>query len=442
MRSTMKHQRGIQPGILKIFLHLILVACAVHFTDGTVISTSVRASKVEPTMATLQPTLLQSHDESQDSASPKSESTHVKDRNFEGVLEAEWTTLSQIFQRHYSDMVNGTWLHEGFSLNNALRFSCIFGNALVQLMPMFKVVEWERRGDTSVDDPLPYVGMVFNSANWCLYGVLVLLTTAQPDFITLIDANIVGVFLGLFYVFSYNKSCHRQVQLEVFRRYLMVAFSVALFEAISVILLPRTSSVLVLGVITLCCSFAGAVSVLITVPEVMKRKDASVIPGPMVFINFFTGIAWLCFGILLGDRLVAGTNALNLAITALCAGLKLTYRSADVVQREKVSRDDIEARLQHADAVKSAIRPAVLAAAAAVNNSRGVPFGKRPSESTPLVVHPEGSSLTAAAAGKMFSAPASKPVILRESSQEPAQAFPVPTAASIRGTSSVTKLAV
>ncbi|CAE7728639.1 slv, partial [Symbiodinium pilosum] len=56
------------------------------------------------------------------------------------------------------------------------------------------------------------------------------------------------------------------------------------------------------------CSFIGAISILVSLPLVIRTRDSSSIPVPLVTANMISSLVWCICGWMLEDPLIAAPN--------------------------------------------------------------------------------------------------------------------------------------
>jgi len=193
------------------------------------------------------------------------------------------------------------------------------------------VKEWESRSSTGGADAAPYVSIAFGGWQWCTYGVFAWLHTGRNGFLILVYSNCLGALLGIYYVAAFYRSCRNQGALQMLSLYLSAAGVLALLQACSFAVLPSDRSLFLTGLISSFSSFMGAVALLTTIPAVIRARDSSSIPGPIVTANLGSSALWCLCGWILDDPLVTGPNVVCSIACALCIVMKYRFPSSEGV---------------------------------------------------------------------------------------------------------------
>lgn len=202
---------------------------------------------------------------------------------------------------------------------------CMIGNVLVQVSPYPQAKRWEAKRDTGDSDAAPYVSICYCGWQWCFYGMFAWLVTGRAGFLILVKSNFLGAVLGMYYLAAFYRNCICEYSLASLLRYLKgVAFLIA-FQFCGLMTLSVKRALFLSGLVSSFCSFAGACSMLVTVPTVIRTKDAASINGGLVCAYFGSALTWCACGFLLGDMLVMGPNVVSAISSGLCMWLKFQY---------------------------------------------------------------------------------------------------------------------
>lgn len=210
-----------------------------------------------------------------------------------------------------------------------IKVLCVMSNLVAQVSPFPQVRVWETRGDTGSADAAPYVSIAYGGCQWCLYGLFAYFVTRQSGFLILLQSNMLGALLGAYYAATFFRVCKCESSRASMCNYLSAAACLAIFQMFAIAVLPVQRALLLVGLISAFCSFAGALSVLVTTPLVIKAQNARSIAGPLVVANMFSALAWTICGIILGDRLITVPSATNFCACSFCVYLKLVYPSLE-----------------------------------------------------------------------------------------------------------------
>jgi len=215
----------------------------------------------------------------------------------------------------------------GLSFAAIVKFLCMAGNVLVQVSPYPQVKRWENRGCTGEADAAPYVSIMFGGWQWCFYGMFAWLQTSRSGFLILVHSNCLGAFLGTYYMVAFYRHCRNAQALNSMHRYLSAVTAMAVFQMCAMLVLPAERALFLTGLISSFCSFVGAISMLVTLPAVLRCRDSRSIPGLLVTANFLCACVWCVCGWLLNDPLVMGPNIVAVLSSAMCIYLKMVYPS-------------------------------------------------------------------------------------------------------------------
>jgi uncharacterized protein with PQ loop repeat len=206
---------------------------------------------------------------------------------------------------------------------------CVMSNMVVQVSPFPQVRNWEALGDTGETDAAPYVSIAYGGMQWCFYGLFAYMVTWQSGFLILIEANSLGAMLGAYYTATFFRVCKSESSKASACNYLSAAASLAVFQVCTIGLIPLQRALLLVGLVSAFCSFAGALSVLVTTPQVIKTRNARSIAGPLVTANMVSSFAWIICGCILGDRLIIIPSSASCVACTFCVYLKLVYPSTE-----------------------------------------------------------------------------------------------------------------
>jgi len=233
-------------------------------------------------------------------------------------------TSSSVAQWYFTQCVQ---LIYGLTFAMIVKGLCVAGNVLVQVSPISQIKRWEARQCTGEADAAPYVSIAFGGWQWCFYGLFAWIVTARSGFLILVQSNCLGALLGSYYVVTFYRNCRNDCSLSTLQRYLSAVTSLALLQVCALSVLPAERALFLTGLISSFCSFIGATSVLVTVPQVIRQKDSRSIPGPYAFANFLSSAVWSLCGYILDDPMVMIPNIFSTCCATMSLGLKLLYPS-------------------------------------------------------------------------------------------------------------------
>eukprot|EP00922_Rhytidocystis_sp_ex-Travisia-forbesii_P061293 GHVS01090872.1.p1 GENE.GHVS01090872.1~~GHVS01090872.1.p1 ORF type:complete len:304 (-),score=51.92 GHVS01090872.1:149-1060(-) len=100
-----------------------------------------------------------------------------------------------------------------------LQAAAILSSVAMQLTPSPTILSVSKSHSTGDLEPLPYVMLLLSATLWSIYGVL------NKDLIIFFP-NVVGIFLGIVYVFTYRKHCTHAVNRYCLNFYMKVSVGV------------------------------------------------------------------------------------------------------------------------------------------------------------------------------------------------------------------------
>lgn len=213
----------------------------------------------------------------------------------------------------------------GITFMSMLKAFCMAGNILVQISPYPQVQRWEATGCTGDSDAAPYVSIAFGGWQWCYYGLFAFFVTKRSGFLILVHSNCLGAVLGTYYSIAFYRNCKHDHSLGGLQRYASAVIMLVLFQLCSLAVLPVERALFVTGLISSFCSFIGAISVLVSLPRVIRTHDSSSIPALLVSANTVSSIVWCICGWMLDDPLIAAPNIVGCVSGAICLTLKYMY---------------------------------------------------------------------------------------------------------------------
>ncbi|OXA59508.1 sugar transporter SWEET1 [Folsomia candida] len=177
-------------------------------------------------------------------------------------------------------------------------------------------------GDLS---PVPYLMGVVGCGVWLLYGHL------RND-ATVVNCNIVGTLLNVFYVLVFMK--FNVIKTLIYRQVLcaLVFLSLTLVYVHtwdSGALVHNGDSPLVqnIGLLCIVMGILGCASPLVSLKEVMRTKSTDMLPFPLILSMFLVCTQWWIYGILAKDPYMQFPNFMGTCIALLQLGLFCVYSS-------------------------------------------------------------------------------------------------------------------
>jgi len=221
-------------------------------------------------------------------------------------------------------------LLQGITFTFAIKALCLAGNVACQVSPFPQVKRWQGRRDTGEADSAPLVAIAFGGWQWCFYGLFAWLVTSRSAFLILFYSNFLGAILGPYYTHAFYKNCRDDSARSSLKSYVVGVAILAFLQVVVIATLPAKRALFFSGLVASSCSFANALSMMVTVPIVMRTACSDSLPGPLLVANLVGAITWVICGVLLGDPWIACPNAFCCLCCGACLYLKFQYNSVKV----------------------------------------------------------------------------------------------------------------
>jgi len=221
----------------------------------------------------------------------------------------------------------------GLSFAMIIKALCVAGNVMVQVSPLPQARKWEGRQCTGDADAAPYVSIAYGGWQWCFYGFFAWWVTQRSGFLILVHSNFLGAFLGMYYTITFYRNCRNEANLSSLQKYFSAVCTLVLLQICGMLVLPAERALFLTGLVSSFCSFLGATSVLVTVPQVIQTQDSRSIPGPLAFANFCSAIVWSVCGWLLNDPMVLIPALFSTCCAMAALACKLMYPTLESAEK-------------------------------------------------------------------------------------------------------------
>eukprot|EP00929_Paragymnodinium_shiwhaense_P028731 TRINITY_DN16594_c0_g1_i1.p1 TRINITY_DN16594_c0_g1~~TRINITY_DN16594_c0_g1_i1.p1 ORF type:complete len:555 (-),score=121.04 TRINITY_DN16594_c0_g1_i1:229-1893(-) len=245
----------------------------------------------------------------------------------------EWSVLVETFWRQSARLLE---LLGGISFAMVVKAGCISSNVLFQVSPLPEAKVWRETASTGGADAAPYVSIALSGCQWCFYGSFATIFTQNSSFLVLVWSNCLGAVLGVYYVATFYRHCKKVENIERLHQYLSAAGSLALLQACAAFAIPATRALSLAGMVGSFCSFLSALSLLVSLPEVINRQDSSDLPGSLLCAGLFSAVCWCICGQLLNDPMVMYPNLFSVFAAGLALAVKLRYAPTQKGSNAKV----------------------------------------------------------------------------------------------------------
>jgi len=234
------------------------------------------------------------------------------------------------------------WSLFRFSLSFAfiIKAMCITSNVFYQASPIPLVRQFSAKGDTVDADLAPFVSMAFGGWQWCFYGLFAFFVTSKNGFLVLVYSNMGGAILGLYYVFMFMKHCKNDAMLKRASMYYFVLGVIVAVQAGAIASLPPVRALFFSGLVSSSWSVVTSLSLLTTVPEVLRTKCSHSLPFPILIVSCMSASLWIVCGTLLWDVWILLPNTVSFFTCTFALCLCIRYprapaRSCDALPEEE-----------------------------------------------------------------------------------------------------------
>merc|ERR1719408_194524 len=107
-------------------------------------------------------------------------------------------------------------------------------NLASQASPLRLMMDITRKRHTGNFNPLPLVTMALCSAQWSFYAIFAWRMTDNKGFLTIVYANIVGVFLSSGYIVTFQAHCRDVDMWQMLKFYYQCAACIIIVEVVAI----------------------------------------------------------------------------------------------------------------------------------------------------------------------------------------------------------------
>jgi len=217
------------------------------------------------------------------------------------------------------------WLRFSLSFAIIIKALCMMSNILFQASPLPAAKQFMEMGDTGDTDSAPFISIAYGSSQWCFYGLFAFIVTGKSGFLVLVYSNIVGACLGIFYVFTFQRNCKNEEVMYMSNMYFRVLGTLVGVQLICMGVLPAVRALFISGLISSAWSIIGSLSLMTTVPTVLKTRDARSLPFPLLVAAEASALIWITCGVMLRDPWITVPNVTSAITCGLALGLVWHY---------------------------------------------------------------------------------------------------------------------
>jgi len=202
---------------------------------------------------------------------------------------------------------------------------CIISSVLAQLSPIPQVRQFHKLKDTGEVDAAPYVSIMFGGLQWSFYGAFALVVTGNPDAMVLVYSNMVGAFLGFYYLHGFLANCKDTQSRQRLLMYCKVTATLAAVEFLVTISVDAHQALLFCGLVSSISGMMGACSLLTTMPQVFYSGCSSSINMPLLCTGMFGSSVWLMCGLMMHDLWVIAPCFVSLLLQSCAAAVVVIF---------------------------------------------------------------------------------------------------------------------
>mmetsp|Transcript_80390 Transcript_80390/g.172066 ORF Transcript_80390/g.172066 Transcript_80390/m.172066 type:complete len:428 (-) Transcript_80390:21-1304(-) len=210
-----------------------------------------------------------------------------------------------------------SWFAITFSFAFVIKGLCMLSNILFQVSPIPQVRQFSKLGDTGEADAAPFISILYGGCQWCFYGLFAFMVTKKSGFLVLVYSNVLGAFLGIYYIWGFQRNCRSDRALRKLFMYYQAACTLVVVQVIAIGTLPPQQALFFCGLVSSVWSVVGACSLLATLPMVLETKCSASINLPLLTVGVGSGILWLTCGFILWDAWIMVPNVICLVFQLL-----------------------------------------------------------------------------------------------------------------------------
>ncbi|KAG1680394.1 hypothetical protein FOA52_015485 [Chlamydomonas sp. UWO 241] len=167
-------------------------------------------------------------------------------------------------------------------------------------------------------NPLPYPMTAINCVAWIVYGA-----AAEDPFLT--PPNIIGLVAGMFFTLSVLPVCSRKMQDLIVGICLFASFVFGLLTIVSAFALSHSQHKAMWGAMCIAILCIYYLIPLSTMLHIIRAREASSIYLPLAITAMVNGAMWMIYGFAVSDMIIAGPNAIGVAVGIAQVLLRLWY---------------------------------------------------------------------------------------------------------------------
>lgn len=208
----------------------------------------------------------------------------------------------------------------------AVKVLATASNVILQLSPLPLVMTMKVKKSAMNFSPFPFVALTACGYQWSFYGYFAYAATDNVGFLMLVYANILGLVLGVYYLWTFCQVAERS----------LVSWQIAGMTALllgeylfCVSAEDLNTALFVAGLLSAALSIVVSCSTVVAIPAAVKSDSLQAMPVDIVVASFISCVLWTVLGLMLHDPWVTVPNGLGLLVgTAQLAVVTFVKRGA------------------------------------------------------------------------------------------------------------------
>lgn len=222
-----------------------------------------------------------------------------------------------------------------------LKSGALTSSVMMTLSPIRTINKIRSAQSTLKYAPYPFFLIFAVAFQWCVYGIFAFKVTANAGFMILVYSNILGVFMGAFYSYTYFNNIQDPKRYTQFWMTLQLVMVVYAAEAVLILEEAHPRALLIVGTVSAIMSVTVSASPLFDLPEVIRTQSSDSMPKDVVLATFFSSALWLSCAFMLKDLWILVPNAFGLVLGSLQILLLVMYgRNGKGADRKPVYATD------------------------------------------------------------------------------------------------------
>jgi hypothetical protein len=201
-----------------------------------------------------------------------------------------------------------TWM---INFEFVIKILAITSNIILQLSPLKPVTTG------TAMSPIPLLAIAACGYQWSFYGYFAYTVTGNVGFLFLIHSNILGLILGMYYIWIYSRT-HSVTTLWKLSVSLVLIFCMEFIYTMNLEDSTQVSKALeICGLLSAAVSIVVSASPMVSIKQAILEKSIQCLPTDMIAASTVSNCLWLVFGYLLSDSWVLIPNSVGLVFSMI-----------------------------------------------------------------------------------------------------------------------------